>query len=77
MVHVTVEYCVPCGHLGHAVEVQRALLETYGRNLDGVALVPGEGGIFEVRTDGGTVYDKREDGYDVDDIVDRVGERLD
>ncbi|WP_232686563.1 SelT/SelW/SelH family protein [Halobacterium zhouii] len=77
MTHVTIEYCVPCGLLSNAVETQRTLLETHGQRLDGVTLDTGDGGVFEVRVDGATVYDKSEEGYDRDAIVERVGDRLD
>lgn len=77
MTHVTIEYCVPCGLLDEAVETQRTLLETLGQQLDGVTLDTGDGGVFEVRVDGSTVYDKSEEGYDVDAILDRVRARLD
>ena len=76
MTHVTIEYCVPCGLLDNAMDTQQALLETHGRNLDGVTLDPGDGGVFEVRVDGSAVYDKSEEGYDRDAIVERVRERL-
>lgn len=76
MTHVTIEYCVPCGLLDNAIDTQQALLETHGRNLDGVTLDPGDGGVFEVHVDGATVYDKSEEGYDQDAIVERVRERL-
>lgn len=70
MTTVEIEYCVPCGLLDDATETQYSLLEEYGRDLDAVRLKPGHGGVFEVRVDGETVYDKdeREDGYDLDAV---------
>ncbi|MFB6354598.1 MAG: SelT/SelW/SelH family protein [Halobacteriales archaeon] len=76
MTTVDIEYCVPCGHLDRAVETQRALLETFGRRLDGVRLTTGDGGVFEVRVDGELVWDADEDGYDPDAIVDAVDARV-
>ncbi len=76
MTTVDIEYCVPCGHLDRAMDTQRELLETYGERLDGVQLTTGDSGVFEVRVDGELVWDKAEDGYDLDGIVDAVGDRV-
>ena len=77
MTEVDIEYCVPCGHLDRAEEVQHALLSEYGRRLDGVRLTTGDGGVFVVSVDDDVVYDKGEgDEYDVDAITADVGERV-
>lgn len=76
MVSVDIEYCVPCGHLDRAIETQRELLETFGQRLDGVQLTTGDSGVFEIRTDGELVWDKAEDGYDLDAIVETVDDRV-
>lgn len=76
MTTVEIEYCVPCGFLDRAEEVQHALLTSLGEDLDSVALVTGEKGVFRVHVDGDTVYDKDENGdYDVDDLVATVRDR--
>jgi len=72
MTSVEIEYCVPCGMLNRAQDVQEALLEQFGQDLEEVSLVTGDGGVFVVRVDGETVFDKSEDDYDVDEIVRRV-----
>lgn len=66
---IEVEYCVPCGFLGRAIDVSEALLGALGGEVDRVSLVTGDHGVFEVRVDGETVFDKEEDAYDVDEIV--------
>jgi selenoprotein W-related protein len=73
MTNVEIEYCVPCGMLPRAQDLQTALLEEYGQDLDTVALKTGDHGVFKVRTDGDLVFDKAEDEYDVEAIVDSVG----
>lgn len=73
---VEIEYCVPCGLLPAAVEVSRTVLERFGANLGELRLVPGEGGVFRVRVDDGVVFDKADEGYDLDSIVDRVSRRM-
>ncbi len=72
---VEIEYCVPCGFLDRAVGVQRALLERFGERLDRVALVTGDHGVFEVRVDGETVFEKGDE-YDVEGIADAVADRV-
>lgn len=76
MSDVEIEYCVPCGFLNRATDLSEVLLSTFGENLDSVALVTGDAGIFEVRVDGDVVFDKESDDYDVDDIVRSVRTEL-
>ena len=76
MTTVEIEYCVPCGMRDRAVDVQTALLEEFGQNVDAVSLVTGDNGIFEVRADGDLVFDKDEDEFDVDAIVDSVADHV-
>lgn len=76
MTQVEIEYCVPCGMLPRAQDLQQAILEEYGERVDRVALVTGDAGVFEVRVDDEQVFDKEEDEYSEDDIVDSVGERV-
>lgn len=77
MTKVEIEYCVPCGHRDNALETADAILETYGRDLDGVQLTPGGGGIFEVTVGDDIVFDNNDSGYDIDTIVEDVGARID
>lgn len=78
MTDVTIEYCVPCGLLEQAVETQTALLERFGRDLDGVTLEPGHGGVFKVHAGGETVWDEDVHGADFDPelIGDAVADRV-
>ncbi|QIO23030.1 SelT/SelW/SelH family protein [Haloarcula sp. JP-L23] len=78
MTSVEIEYCVPCGLLEPAVEAQTRLLNEFGQELDGVTLTPGHGGVFIVRADGETVWDKGVHGADLDLelLVEAVGDRL-
>jgi len=72
MTTVEIEYCVPCGFLNRAEDVQHALLTTFGEKLDAVVLKTGANGVFTVSVDGETVFDKHDDAFDVDEIVRRV-----
>lgn len=66
MTEVNVEFCVPCGLLPYATETQEALLEEFGRDLEGVRLQPGHGGVFTVRVDGDIVWDRDEHGGEIE-----------
>lgn len=76
MTVVEIEYCVPCGFLTRAEDVQHALLTSLGENLEAVTLRTGDDGIFVVRADGDVVFDKTDDEYDVDRIVRNVRDRV-
>ena len=76
MSDVEIEYCVPCGFLNRAVDLAEALLSTFGGDVDGVSLVTGDNGIFQVRVDGTVVFDKEADDYDVDEITRAVRAEL-
>ena len=78
MTAVTIEYCVPCGFVDSAVDVQTSLLDRFGTDLDRITLQPGHGGVFEVRVAGETVWDKDSHGAVPDHklIADAVEERL-
>ena len=76
MTDVEIEYCVPCGMLDRAQDVQHAILSEYGERLDSVALVTGDSGVFKVRANDEQVFDKDEDEFDVDAIVESVGEHV-
>lgn len=73
MTAVEIHYCVPCGHLERAQQVQRELLEEYGLELEEVRLKTGTNGVFTVSVDGTTVYDKAEDGsLDLNEIKESI-----
>jgi selenoprotein W-related protein len=74
---VEIEYCVPCGLLDRAIETQRELLTEFGGRLDAVTLQTGDGGVFVVRADGEVILDTDERGYDLAEIADAVGDRID
>lgn len=75
MTEVEVEYCVPCGHRKRAIEIQEAVLEEFGQGVDRVALKTGDSGVFKVRVDDDLVFDKSEDEFSIDGIVESVRER--
>ena len=60
---VEIEYCTQCRWLLRASWLAQELLTTFPRDLGEVALVPGVGGVFEVRLDGETLWSRAERGF--------------
>ena len=54
-----IEYCAQCRFVLRAGWMAQELLLTFGNKLGEVALVPGEGGIFEVRLDGELLFSRK------------------
>lgn len=59
---VEILYCQRCRFVLRAGWLAQELLMTLGDVLGEVALVPGEGGVFEVRVDGELTFAKAEAG---------------
>lgn len=57
---VEIEYCAQCGFLPRAVWLAQELLTTFAFDLRELALVPGKGGILEVRVDGEVVFNRKD-----------------
>lgn len=61
-VRVEIEYCTQCGWLLRAAWVAQELLVTFENEIGEIALVPGTGGVFDVRSNGETVWSRRQHG---------------
>ena len=59
---IEIEYCTRCRWLPRATWIAQELLTTFEQELDEVALVPGSGGVFEIRVDGETVWSRTHTG---------------
>lgn len=59
---IEIVYCTQCHWLLRAAWMAQELLTTFETELAEVALVPGTGGIFEVRLDGVTIFSRKEQG---------------
>ena len=59
---VEIEYCTQCRWMLRAAWLAQELLTTFEDDLAEVALVPGRGGVFEVRVDDETVWSRSADG---------------
>lgn len=59
---VEIIYCTQCRWLLRAAWMSQELLTTFETDLGEVALVPGTGGIFDIRLDGVLIYSRKEAG---------------
>jgi selenoprotein W-related protein len=59
---LTIEYCQVCNFRGRAAWLAQEVLAALEPDLAGVTLVPGRGGIFEVRVDGELVFSEKQEG---------------
>ncbi|HJT12052.1 MAG TPA: SelT/SelW/SelH family protein [Dongiaceae bacterium] len=59
---VEIEFCTQCRWLLRAGWTAQELLTTFDGELGEVALIPGTGGVFEVRVDGATIWSRKGEG---------------
>jgi len=72
---VEIEYCVPCNYLPRAIDAQKAILERFGQQIDGVKLKTGASGVFAIRVDGEQVYSKPEE-FDIEAVIESISGRI-
>ncbi len=60
--HVEIEYCTQCHWLLRAAWIAQELLTTFEQDLKAVTLIPGTGGIFEVRLNDELLFARSEAG---------------
>lgn len=75
---VEIHYCTQCRWLLRAAWMAQELLTTFADELGELALVPGRGGIFEIRVDGESIWERvRDDGFpDIKELKQRVRDRI-
>lgn len=59
---IEIQYCRQCRWLLRAAWLAQELLTTFDEELGEVALVPGTGGVFEIRCEGDLIYSRKEEG---------------
>jgi selenoprotein W-related protein len=59
---VEIEYCTGCRWLLRAGWTAQELLTTFEAELGAVTLIPGSGGVFDVRVEGQTVWSRKDQG---------------
>ncbi|WP_413868928.1 SelT/SelW/SelH family protein [Albidovulum sp.] len=75
---VSIAYCTQCNWLLRSAWMAQELLSTFGEALGSVTLIPGTGGIFEIRLDGDLLWERKRDGGfpDVRVLKQRVRDRI-
>jgi selenoprotein W-related protein len=59
---IEIEYCTQCRWLLRAAWMAQELLVTFEREIGEVALVPGTGGVFEIRAGADTIWSRAAEG---------------
>ena len=59
---VEIEYCRECRWLLRAAWMTQEVLTTFENEIGEVALIPGTGGILEVRLDGEVLFSRKQEG---------------
>jgi selenoprotein W-related protein len=59
---VEIQYCTQCHWLLRAAWLAQELLTTFEHEVGEVALVPGTGGIFDVRVEGEVIFSRQQAG---------------
>lgn len=75
---IEIEYCTQCRWLLRAAWMAQELLTTFEAEIGEVALIPGQGGVFEVRADGASVWSRAEEGRfpEAKELKQRVRDRI-
>jgi selenoprotein W-related protein len=56
---IEIEYCTQCRWLLRAAWLAQELLTTFDADLKAVSLMPGTGGVFEVRLNGAVLFSRK------------------
>lgn len=75
---IEIRYCTQCRWLLRAAWCAQELLTTFEDEIGEVALVPGTGGVFEVRAAGACVWSRAEEGRfpELKELKQRVRDRI-
>ena len=76
---LAITYCTQCNWLLRAAWMAQEVLSTFSAEMGEVTLVPGTGGIFEIRLDGELIWERKRDGGfpDVKQLKQLVRDRID
>ncbi|MBI4048435.1 MAG: SelT/SelW/SelH family protein [Devosia nanyangense] len=59
---LSITYCTQCNWLLRSAWMAQEVLSTYSLEMGEVTLIPGTGGVFEIRLDGEMVWERKRDG---------------
>jgi selenoprotein W-related protein len=76
---LAITYCTQCNWLLRSSWMAQEVLSTFSLEMGSVTLVPGTGGIFEIRLDGELIWERKRDGGfpDVKQLKQMVRDRID
>jgi selenoprotein W-related protein len=75
---IEIEYCTQCRWLLRAGWTAQELLTTFQDELGGVTLIPGTGGVFEVRIGGDLLWSRKAEGRfpEMKELKQRIRDRI-
>jgi selenoprotein W-related protein len=75
---IEIEYCTQCRWLLRAAWMAQELLSTFEQEVGGVTLVPGAGGVFDVRVEGRLIWSRQGTGRfpDIKELKQLVRDRV-
>ncbi len=59
---LAITYCTQCNWLLRSAWMAQEILATFSLEMGAVTLIPGTGGIFEIRLDGDLIWERKRDG---------------
>lgn len=59
---LSITYCTQCNWLLRSAWMAQEVLSTFAVEIGGVSLIPGTGGVFEIRLDDALIWDRKRDG---------------
>ena len=59
---IEIEFCTQCRWLLRAAWLAQELLTTFDAEIGEIALIPGTGGVFEVRCGGAALWSRKQEG---------------
>jgi selenoprotein W-related protein len=62
MHRIEIQYCVQCRWLLRAAWMAQELLSTFDGDIAALTLIPGTGGVFDIRLDGTMLWSRKEHG---------------
>ncbi|MGH9657731.1 MAG: SelT/SelW/SelH family protein [Bryobacteraceae bacterium] len=73
-----IEYCTQCRWLLRAAWTAQELLTTFPDEIGELALIPGTGGVFDIRADGELIWSRKDAGRfpDMKELKQSVRDRI-
>lgn len=75
---VDIHYCTQCRWLLRAAWMAQELLTTFEADIGGVRLLPGQGGVFDIRCAGELIWSRKAEGRfpDIKELKKRIRDRI-